>query len=46
VIDILIEVKSLVELDRHNAAIEALGYEEMGEFGIVGRRDFRKDDQL
>jgi GrpB-like predicted nucleotidyltransferase (UPF0157 family) len=44
VIDILLEVASLEALDRKSPMLEALGYETMGEFGIVGRRYFRLDD--
>lgn len=44
VIDILVEVKDIVEVDARNSAIESLGYEVMGEFRIPGRRYFRKDD--
>lgn len=42
VIDILLEVDALDALDRKAPAFEALGYEVMGEFGIPGRRYFRK----
>ncbi len=44
IIDMLVEVASLEGLDRHAASLEALGYECLGEFGIPGRRYFRKDD--
>jgi GrpB-like predicted nucleotidyltransferase (UPF0157 family) len=44
IIDILIEVKDLDRVDDLNHQLESLGYEVMGEFGIVGRRFFRKDD--
>ncbi len=44
IIDILIEVKNLDRVDDLNPQIESLGYITMGEFGIVGRRFFRKDD--
>jgi GrpB-like predicted nucleotidyltransferase (UPF0157 family) len=43
VIDFLIEVKDIHEIDAQNAAMAALGYEAMGEFGLPGRRYFRKD---
>jgi GrpB-like predicted nucleotidyltransferase (UPF0157 family) len=43
VIDLLIEVKNITEVDNRSAAMESLGYEVMGEFGISGRRYFRKD---
>ncbi|CAA6680149.1 MULTISPECIES: GrpB family protein [unclassified Lentimonas] len=42
IIDIMIEVESLEELDRNKEAIASLGYEVMGEFGISGRRYYRK----
>ena len=42
VIDLLLEVPSLDALDRKSGAMEAAGYEVMGEFGIPGRRYFRK----
>jgi GrpB-like predicted nucleotidyltransferase (UPF0157 family) len=42
IIDILIEVTDLAALDERNRAMEAIGYETKGEFGIPGRRYFRK----
>lgn len=33
-----------MRLDSKRSAMEQLGYEAMGEFGIPGRRYFRKDD--
>jgi GrpB-like predicted nucleotidyltransferase (UPF0157 family) len=42
IVDLLIEVKSLTFVDARNAAMNAIGYEAMGEFGIPGRRYFRK----
>lgn len=42
IIDILVEVKDITKVDDFNAAMTALGYEAMGEFGIPGRRYFRK----
>ncbi len=45
IIDILIEVRSIDQLDRSSPAIEALGYEVMGEFGIETRRYFRKSNR-
>lgn len=42
IIDIMLEVNSLDVLDREGQKFEALGYEPMGEFGIEGRRYFRK----
>ena len=44
VIDMLLEVASLAGLDIRISALEALGYEALGEFGIAGRRYFRRDD--
>jgi GrpB-like predicted nucleotidyltransferase (UPF0157 family) len=44
VIDLLMEVEDIVELDERNSGLEELGYESMGEFGITGRRYFRKDN--
>jgi GrpB-like predicted nucleotidyltransferase (UPF0157 family) len=43
VIDFLIEVKNIRETDAQTAVIGALGYEAMGEFGLPGRRYFRKE---
>lgn len=42
IIDIMIETESLEELDRNKEKFESLGYEVMGEFGIAGRRYYRK----
>jgi GrpB-like predicted nucleotidyltransferase (UPF0157 family) len=42
IIDILLEVSDIVELDNRSSAMEELDYEAMGEFGIPGRRYFRK----
>lgn len=42
IIDIMLDVKNLVELDKQSFKIEQLGYEAMGELGIKGRRYFRK----
>ena len=44
IIDILLEVASLEALDQKTPMFEALGYEAMGEFGIPGRRYYRRDD--
>lgn len=44
VIDILLEIDDLQRLDDRCSAMEQLGYEAMGEFGIPGRRYFRKDN--
>jgi GrpB-like predicted nucleotidyltransferase (UPF0157 family) len=42
VIDILLEVKSIYEIDKHKQEIEGLGYEAKGEYGIKARRFFQK----
>lgn len=42
IIDILLEVDVVERLDGCSEAFEALGYECMGEFGMPGRRYFRK----
>ena len=46
VIDLLMEVDNIVELDASGCAMEGLGYESMGEFGIPGRRYFRWNNAL
>jgi GrpB-like predicted nucleotidyltransferase (UPF0157 family) len=45
VIDLLVEVNDITQVDNCAAAMEALGYESMGEFGIPSRRYFRKDNE-
>jgi len=42
IIDILLEVTALEELDKSAFIFEELGYEPKGEFGIEGRRYYRK----
>lgn len=42
IIDILPVVTEIEKVDAYNAKFEELGYECMGEFGIPGRRYFRK----
>lgn len=44
IIDILIEASSLEDIDSRTAQLVAQGYAAMGEYGIPGRRYFRKDD--
>jgi GrpB-like predicted nucleotidyltransferase (UPF0157 family) len=44
VIDMLLALPRVEALDDRREVWEALGYEVMGEFGIPGRRYFRKDD--
>lgn len=43
VIDMLGVVSSVAELDEHAHRLAALGYEGLGEYGILGRRYFRKN---
>src|SRR2546423_2207196 len=45
VLDLLVEVRDITEVDGQSSAMESLGYEVMGEYGIPGRRYFRKDNQ-
>lgn len=42
IIDIMPVVRSIDGVDVHNSGMELIGYECMGEFGIPGRRYFRK----
>src|SRR5436190_7746342 len=42
IIDVLLEVDDIHRLDSPCSAMESLGYEGLGEFGIVGRRYFRR----
>lgn len=44
IVDILVEAVSVEAVDERTPALEALGYEARGEYGIPGRRYFRKDD--
>ena len=44
VIDLLVEAEDIAEVDARSPAMELLGYQVMGEYGIPGRRYFRKDD--
>jgi GrpB-like predicted nucleotidyltransferase (UPF0157 family) len=46
IIDILIEVKSLMETDKLNNKMKQIGYIAKGENGIPGRRYFRKGTDL
>lgn len=43
IIDLLVEVKAIAKIDRCNPSMVALGYKAIGEFGIPGRRFFRKN---
>ncbi len=45
IVDMLLEVADVAELDARTGALEALGYEPKGEFGLPGRRYFRRDDE-
>lgn len=45
IIDLLGVVRVLERLDAQSSAMEGLGYEVMGAYGIEGRRYFRKIDQ-
>lgn len=42
IIDMMLDVKDLIDLDTKNSLLENLGYEAKGELGIKGRRYFRK----
>jgi GrpB-like predicted nucleotidyltransferase (UPF0157 family) len=45
IIDILVSVADIAKVDDRNTPMQALGYEVMGEYGIAGRRYFRKDNE-
>jgi GrpB-like predicted nucleotidyltransferase (UPF0157 family) len=45
IVDLLVEVRDITEVDGQSSAMKSLGYEVMGEYGIPGRRYFRKDNQ-
>src|SRR3712207_1186257 len=45
IVDMLVEVRDASEVDGRSRSMEALGYEVMGEYGIHGRRYFRKDSR-
>ena len=45
IIDLLVAVKDITEVDNQTSAMVSLGYEAMGEYGIPGRRYFRKNNQ-
>ena len=45
VIDLLLVVREVAALDERQPMMEALGYEARGEYGIPGRRFFRRDDE-
>ncbi len=44
VLDLLLVVQDIGALDEKQARMEAMGYEALGEFGIPGRRYFRRDN--
>lgn len=44
VIDLLVEANNINQVDTCSAAMAALGYSAMGEYGLPGRRYFRKDN--
>ncbi|MBH9554285.1 GrpB family protein [Inhella gelatinilytica] len=44
ILDLLGVVADLADADACNAALASLGYEAMGEYGISGRRYFRRDN--
>jgi GrpB-like predicted nucleotidyltransferase (UPF0157 family) len=45
IIDVLIAVSDIKTVDEGNSAKSSLVYEAMGEFGMPGRRNFRKEDR-
>lgn len=45
IIDILVRVKDIQRVDDFNAAMIELGYEPKGEYGMPGRRYFKKGDE-
>jgi GrpB-like predicted nucleotidyltransferase (UPF0157 family) len=45
IIDMLVEATSVEAVDERAPLLEAMGYEVKGEFGIPGRRYFRKDNE-
>lgn len=42
-IDMLVEVRDINRIDGYNEAMVQMGYEPKGEFGIAGRRFFRRE---
>jgi GrpB-like predicted nucleotidyltransferase (UPF0157 family) len=45
IVDLLVEVRDLADVDGRSPAMESLGYVVMGEYGIPGRRYFRKNNR-
>ncbi|ARF16242.1 GrpB family protein [Sporosarcina ureae] len=46
IVDIMPVVKSIENVDAFTMAMNKIGYEALGEFGIAGRRYFRKGENL
>ena len=46
IIDIMPVVRDIEKVDAYNPQMVSLGYEPMGEFGIPGRRYFRKGEDI
>ena len=46
IIDIMVEVKDINKVDSYNKQMEELGYEALGEFGILKRRFFQKGGNI
>ena len=46
ILDLLLEVEDIFTLDESQSAMEELRYEALGEFGLPGRRYFRKYNDL
>src|SRR5690348_12843875 len=44
IIDMLAVASDLSQVDEHAERMRQIGYEAMGEFGIAGRRYFRRDN--
>ncbi|MEM9220013.1 MAG: GrpB family protein [Cyanobacteria bacterium P01_F01_bin.150] len=44
IIDMMVEVRAIAQVDTQAPAMVKQGYEAMGEYGIPGRRYFRKDN--
>ena len=45
IVDVLVEVRSVDVVDQATAMTQARGYQAMGEYGLPGRRYFRKHNQ-
>lgn len=45
IIDMLVAVREIAKVDDQNLAMQAIGYEAKGEYGIPGRRYFRKHNE-